>query len=43
MGNGSWPISGDPDAWVWHTDPDLAQFTTFREGLADLIADGDTA
>lgn len=28
--------------WVWHTDFDLAQFTTLREAVADLIGDGDT-
>jgi len=27
---------------VWHTDPDLAQFTTPWEAVADFIDDGDT-
>ena len=27
---------------VWHTDADLAEFTTLRAAVADLIADGDT-
>jgi glutaconate CoA-transferase, subunit A len=27
---------------VWHTDADLAEFTTLRAAVADLIGDGDT-